>query len=194
MSPSLTIIAAAAALLIYFIRSVARRLRLTKLQRDLGCAPVPRVAQSDPIFGIDLFLKIIKAAKERRVLNFFQDLHRSLGNTFAATVAGDYLIFTIEPENLQAILTKQFNDFNTSALRSRAADPLAGKGIFTSNGAFWQHSRALLRPAFARQRLADLEVFEYHVQNMINRIPRDGSTIDLQILFFRLTVDSATGT
>jgi cytochrome P450 len=40
--------------------------------------------------------------------------------------------------------------------------------------------------------VADLETFETHIRKLITKIPRDGSTVDLQKLFFRLTLDSAT--
>lgn len=49
-----------------------------------------------------------------------------------------------------------------------------------------------MRPNFARTQVADLETFEPHIQHLIDRIPRDGSTVDLQTLFFHLTFDSAT--
>lgn len=35
-------------------------------------------------------------------------------------------------------------------------------------------------------------MLETHVAKVINRIPKDGSTVDLQTLFFMLTLDSAT--
>ena len=50
----------------------------------------------------------------------------------------------------------------------------------------------MLRPNFARRQVADLETFEVHVDHLIQAIPRDGSTVNLQDLFFRLTIDSAT--
>ena len=40
--------------------------------------------------------------------------------------------------------------------------------------------------------MADLDTFESHIQKLIAKIPRDGSTVDLQKLFFQLTLDSAT--
>lgn len=40
--------------------------------------------------------------------------------------------------------------------------------------------------------MADLDLFETHIQQFISKIPRDGSTIDLQPLFFNLTLDTAT--
>jgi cytochrome P450 len=52
--------------------------------------------------------------------------------------------------------------------------------------------QALVRPNFTRAQVADLNSFEIHIQQFISKIPRDGSTVDLQPLFFRLTLDTAT--
>ena len=70
--------------------------------------------------------------------------------------------------------------------------PTIGRGIFTGDGAAWEHSRALLRPSFTRSQVGDLAALEIHVGHLINALPRDGSTVDLQDYFFRLTIDSAT--
>lgn len=50
----------------------------------------------------------------------------------------------------------------------------------------------MLRPSFSRQQVADLDIVETHVGHLLQHIPGDGSTVDLQDLFFRLTIDSAT--
>ena len=54
----------------------------------------------------------------------------------------------------------------------------------------------MLRPQFARDQVADLEVEEHHVQDMMQHLPTDASgwtgKVDLSPLFFRLTLDSAT--
>ncbi len=50
----------------------------------------------------------------------------------------------------------------------------------------------MIRPNFTRAQVADLETFETHVGHLIDAIPRDGTTVDLQELFFSLTMDSAT--
>lgn len=46
----------------------------------------------------------------------------------------------------------------------------------------------MLRPNFHRSQVADLDTFEVHIQHLIGAIPTDGSTVDLQELFFRLTI------
>ena len=50
----------------------------------------------------------------------------------------------------------------------------------------------MLRPNFVRTQIGDVEMFEKHVQHLIQAIPRDGSTVDLQVLFFRFSLDVAT--
>lgn len=50
----------------------------------------------------------------------------------------------------------------------------------------------MLRPNFTRSQVGDLATFEDHISQLIDRIPKDGSTVNLQELFFRLTIDSAT--
>lgn len=67
-----------------------------------------------------------------------------------------------------------------------------GDGIFTQDGEPWKHSRELLRPQFHFKQYSDLEVFREAVGNLIDNIPRDGGVVDLQPLFFRLTLDVTT--
>lgn len=114
---------------------------------------------------------------------------------------------TIEPANLEAMLSKQFEgmpniyltknllltqsqDFDLG-LRTKHFDPLMGSGIFTQNGAAWKHSRELLRPQFASNRYQNFEEVKNCVESLIDQIPA-GSVVDLQPLFFRLTFDTTT--
>lgn len=103
------------------------------------------------------------------------------------------LIFTIEAENIKTVLATKFKDYELPATRKKAFHPLLGWGIFTNDGADWKHSRELLRPNFALDQVADLDNFEEHLGLMVNAIPKDGkTTVDLQELFFSLTIDTAT--
>lgn len=67
-----------------------------------------------------------------------------------------------------------------------------GDGIFTQEGEDWKHSRELLRPQFHFKQYADLEIFREAVDDLIDNIPKEGGVIDLQPLFFRLTLDVTT--
>jgi len=102
------------------------------------------------------------------------------------------VIVTIEPDNIKTILSTKFNDYSLGKTRKISFVPVFGHGIFTTDGAAWERSRGMVRPNFTRQQVADLDMFEAHVSHLIDSIPRDGSTVDLQNLFFALTMDSAT--
>lgn len=110
--------------------------------------------------------------------------HHEYGNTFKMRL-GRTLVQTIEPKNVQAILAHKFKDFELGS-RNDALRPLLGEGIFASDGTVWEQSRALLRPNFVRNQISDIAVYEKHVSQLIKSIPADGSTVDLQDLFFRM--------
>jgi len=102
------------------------------------------------------------------------------------------MIQTIEPENIKTIMAVNFEHWSLGDRRKDAFTPLLGDGIFTTDGPAWKHSRELLRPNFTQAQVADLDSFEIHVARLIKAIPKDGSTVNLQDLFFQLSMDSAT--
>ena len=73
--------------------------------------------------------------------------------------------------------------------------PMFGDGIFTQEGHAWKHSRQILRPQFHYKQYEDLSIFEDSVNGLLEVIEnsRDSSdVIDLQPLFFRVTLDITT--
>ena len=50
----------------------------------------------------------------------------------------------------------------------------------------------MLRPSFVRTQISDVEMFEKHVEHLIHAIPKDGATVNLQDLFFQLSLDVST--
>lgn len=163
--------------------------------REHGCLPVKKYPTKDTFFGIDMFRETLRRLKERKILEDHVTRFERMGNntrTITFPSLGRQIIFTIEPENLKTIQALDFKKWSLGRRRKIAFTPFLGVGIFTSDGADWQHSREMLRPNFVRSQVADLDTFETHIQHLIEAIPRDGSTVDLQDLFFRLTIDSAT--
>lgn len=77
-------------------------------------------------------------------------------------------------------------------LRQAILTDYLGWGIFTTDGAFWQHSRSMLRPQFEKSQISAIDQFEPYVQKLLPLIPSDGSTVDLQELFHKLTMDTST--
>jgi len=70
--------------------------------------------------------------------------------------------------------------------------PMFGEGIFNQDGDAWKQSRQLLRPQFQVKEYSDLSIFSNATDNLLNAIPREGGVIDLQPLFFRMTLDVTT--
>jgi cytochrome P450 len=164
-----------------------------KFIRENDCKPPPPLPQSERILGLGILLENARNSREKRFLRAIYERFNRMGvTTFTASVAGESFISTIEPENIKHVLALQFKDFDIGYKRHRAFYPLLGNGIFTTDGALWEHSRAIVRPNFTRNQLADLDTFETHIKHLIAHVPKDGSTVDLQELFFRLTLDSAT--
>ncbi|PSN67414.1 n-alkane-inducible cytochrome P450 [Corynespora cassiicola Philippines] len=157
-----------------------------------GCQPCFYTANKDPIFGLDILRINMRAAKSRTTLA--TNHGRFLGmktHTFRSRVMNIPLIATCEPENIKTALSLKFKDYSLG-LRKKTFGPLLGDGIFNADGERWANSRHLLRPNFAREQVADLEAFERHFQLFLQHVPTDGSPVDLQDLFFKLTIDTAT--
>lgn len=131
---------------------------------------------------------------------FSPSLSRQPGLRYNCEVspAGQRIIFTADPTNIKAILAAQFADFGKGAPFHADWKDFLGDSIFTTDGDSWHSSRQLIRPMFLKERVADLEGFERHVQVLMRKIGEesakgvDGGMIDISNLFFRYTLDAAT--
>lgn len=121
-----------------------------KLAKQLHCQP-PATGNS-AWFGIPAFLRLSKAVREKRWIDYLCDQFDIHGTTFTQRFLSRKLLTTIEPENVKAILATQFQDFCLGT-RHEQFYPLLGDGIFTLDGAGWTHARGLLRPQFTRDQV-----------------------------------------
>ena len=161
-----------------------------------GCKPMKHSPELNSfpnnLIGIKAVKEGLRATKEHRVMAYARARYLKNGYTTRLKVLFAEQIQTVEPENLKTILALDFKKWGLGSRRKNAFVPLLGHGIFTTDGAAWHNSRELLRPNFVRSQVGDLATFEIHVDQLIKAIPRDGSTVNLQDLFFMLTMDSAT--
>lgn len=95
-------------------------------------------------------------------------------------------INSIEPENVRTVFSSKWNDWGVEAVRLPAQLPFCGRGFITTDGAAWEHSRSLLRPSFYKGNAVHLPTLELYLQQVLDRIPKDGSTVDLQPLLYSL--------
>lgn len=56
----------------------------------------------------------------------------------------------------------------------------------------WKHSREMLRPQLVHRQYEDLQLFRGPVEDLLQVLPSAGGVVDLQPLFFRLTLDVTT--
>ncbi|RDW86908.1 N-alkane-inducible cytochrome P450 [Aspergillus mulundensis] len=176
------------------IGAVATRRLITERQfrRQYGCQPIARSYSKEPFLGLDTIPDTIRHVRKHKILERGCEIFRTYGNTFTLKELQRSAIMTIEPENIKAILSLKFKDYGISH-RLEPFKPLLGEGIFDTDGEHWASSRALIRPSFARDQVADLTSLEGLIQDLFALLPCDGKTVvDLQDLFFRYTIDSAT--
>ncbi|KAL3441406.1 putative cytochrome P450 alkane hydroxylase [Aspergillus insuetus] len=172
--------------ILFQIQSRCRHLRNAKAQQ---CKPP--VFVNPGAYGISSFLEMLKEVKKGRFVEYIAGHYPKYGTTFQLRRLVRTPIFTIEPENIKAILATKFDSFSLGT-RLREFYPLLGDGIFTLDGGGWSHARRLLRPQFKKEQIADIELLESHVSNFLKLIPVDGSVFDIQRLFFLLTMELAT--
>ena len=179
-----------------FVSNIHAQRRYAAEAQRLGCKPSP-VQENKWPFGLDRLRNALRADLNKNFPDFMIQRFEDIGaNTWRFNILGTEGYSTADPKNIQAILATQFNDFSLGPFRRNAFMPMLGNGIFTQDGQGWEHSRAMIRPSFVRDQVSDLELEERHVQDLMRAIPvgQDGWTdkVDLQVLFFRLTLDSAT--
>ena len=161
------------------------RQRYARLVRSHGCEPPPKYPHKDPFFGLDLFLQAGKMFEENRFLPVMFARYAANGPTFETNTLGTPTVCSCEPDNLHAVFAANARDWGVG-YRLPALEDWCGRGFLTTDGREWEHSRALFAPSFTKANIADHRDFEHYVKLMIKRIPRDGSTVDLQKLLFSL--------
>ncbi|PMD38396.1 cytochrome P450 alkane hydroxylase-like protein [Hyaloscypha variabilis F] len=162
----------ASAIFIYFLYYTFKELSYRLASRKAGCSSPIRYWHWDPILGFDLLLRKIKDMNKGDSEATDREILKAYGKT--------------------TILATQVDRFDNEPMNHKPCQPFLGDGIITRDGAFWKRSRQLTNPIFSRAQVSTLAPFEVHVGRMIRRIPRDGSTVDLQPLLKMLFLDSST--
>ncbi|KAI1343750.1 cytochrome P450 [Xylariaceae sp. FL0016] len=158
-----------------------------------GCEPIP--IYENNLFGVRFLMETAENLKKHTLLEHRQHLLNTLGHTLKQRQFPDNFetITTDDPENIKTILATKFEDWNIPKIRIESFLPVLGRhSIFTTNGPEWQHTRAVIRPAFVRDQISDLACLDRHITALIAALPKDGSPVDLQAMFSMLTTDSIT--
>ncbi|TVY85472.1 Cytochrome P450 52A1 [Lachnellula suecica] len=154
-------------------------------------------------FDLDIIARAVYATthyKDYQLWTRWFTTPKGMNYTFEAAPLGRRMILTAEPENIKAILATQFTDYGKGEPFHREWKAFLGDSIFTTDLDQWHNSRQLIRPQFIKDRVSDLDVFETHVQILMDQMTKlgreedgtQGKEFDLSDLFFRYTLDAAT--
>ncbi|KAI1300651.1 hypothetical protein F5Y03DRAFT_364004 [Xylaria venustula] len=80
------------------------RTRLAAQQH--GCQSATRYKHKDPIFGLDIFLRTGDAITKNQFLVEHQRRYDTYGHTFEALNFGSRAIYSVHPENIRAVFSK----------------------------------------------------------------------------------------
>ncbi|KAF2711611.1 cytochrome P450 alkane hydroxylase [Pleomassaria siparia CBS 279.74] len=175
----------------HYIPNLTSRQADDAIAKSHACLPAPRLQNQRP-WGIDRLEQIFRADAEARLMEHFYFHFRQTGNTLEQNFLGTKAWGTVEPRNLECLLGTNFKDFSIQP-RHAIASPMFGTGIFTQEGAAWKSSRDMLRPRLHHRHYSSLSLFQDAVDDLISIIEGGkGRVIDLQPLFFRLTLDTTT--
>lgn len=182
-----------------YISSLLDRQRIRRLAISHE-ASLPAFAGSKLPFNLDFLWRFLNASRNNEdIFTILADSYSKNGTTFESPglFTGSRLN-TIDPVNIQAILASQFQDFELGQQLNRRL--LLGRCIFTEDGPFWEHSRAMFKPQFAREQINNLGETEVAVQELFRAltligVERGSSNCveaDLLPMFYRFTMDTAT--
>jgi hypothetical protein len=83
-----------------------------------GCLPPPRIQNQRP-WGVDRLEQIFRGDRESRLMELFMFHFRQTGNTIEQVFIGTTAFDTIEPANLEAMLSTKFKGMLTTNTQLR---------------------------------------------------------------------------
>ena len=81
-----------------------------------GCLPAPRIQNQRP-WGLDRLEQIFRGDRESRLMELFMFHFRQTGNTVEQVFIGTTAFDTIEPANLEALLSTNFKGISSTNIQ-----------------------------------------------------------------------------
>ncbi|PQE10318.1 cytochrome P450 alkane hydroxylase protein [Rutstroemia sp. NJR-2017a WRK4] len=168
-------------LILYYVWSSWKERQVAHQQ---GCEPPAKYRHKEPL-GFDYVLgthfDVPSVARH----------HHRYGKTYQTRFLGSIQMNTCDSQNVQAIM--QFNKaWGVGPLRYPGMDIFCGKGIITADGSAWEHSRGLLKNMYRTNNIVHFPTLDTAVNDLFSHLPPEGTTVDLQPLFYNLFLHTAT--
>lgn len=137
-------------------------------------------------FGLSLIqhrLRSLTSGKPSDNLDLFQSFPNPT-SIIRTRALGIESIITLSHLDAKYLLSTGFQNWGKSPHFKQAFEPLLGDGVFASDQrGLWAWHRALTRPHFARERIADVHAIEEHSTRIVNWLEKkahDQTLVDLQ--------------
>jgi cytochrome P450 len=178
-------------LVIITIKKINADLRKHKQRKLYGLVKPKRLPLLEPFFGTDLNITILDQIRNFRLLEGLDNRFHKFGNTHSFRLGLTSIIATCDPDNIKTINADAIT-FPVGNVRRKGLSILHGRGIFAVEGGEWQQSRNALRPSFAKGQHDDIAVLESHFKEMLNQMTLSNNSVDMQDVYHRFTMNTAT--
>lgn len=175
----------------FSIQKAVAELRKHKKRKVYGLTKPKNLPLLEPLFGTDLNITIFNQIRKSRLLEGLDQRFSQFGNTHSFRLGLTSIVATCDPDNIKTI-TSDATTFPVGDVRRKGLSILHGRGIFAVEGADWQRSRSALRPSFAKGKHDDVVILEGHFQEMLSQLTLRDQSVDMQDVYHRFTMDTAT--
>ncbi|KAI0394071.1 cytochrome P450 [Xylariaceae sp. FL0594] len=171
--------------LVLWILTLVRRQRERRASaQSRGCEPAVVHQPVEPFSGFDFQMRMYSH------IPFLHQLHQKYGETYEVrTLVSLPTVCTIVVDNIRAVNTSR--DFGVEPMRLPGLEQFCGKGFITTDGPVRKQARKLLKPSFDMNSIRDLTVLRSEVDKLLQQLPKDGSTADLQPLLYVVFLNTA---
>ena len=150
------------------------------------CHNPPKRHTRDRVLGLGYKIRDITLINEGNILPDGESLHRQYGLTFHEPSIFGTTIKTASEENIRAVFGTHAKEWGVGPFRNKGFMPFCGDGVLSADGPVWERSRSLLKSSFLKSNISDLTDFETLVGQFLEKLPTDGSTLDLDPLLSKM--------
>ena len=159
-------------------RGLWRRTRLRSVDAQRSKDPRSSYPYSHFLLGLDYLLENALDIARRRFAEGVQERFARYGTTCVSHVFWQKVVHTIDRENLEAVMSTDFESWKIIPARSELVTDVFGPGIFANDGACWRHSRSMVRRGMIKLKHRP-DVFERHIEMLLQAIQAsNGGTVD----------------
>ncbi|KAI4154573.1 MAG: hypothetical protein LQ340_001582 [Diploschistes diacapsis] len=154
--------------------------------RRRGCQAPPKRPSLDQVLGLGYKIADITASNEGRILPDGEASHRRYGLTFQEPSIFGTVIKTASEGTIRAVFGTNAKDWGIKPYRYEGFRPFCGDGLLSTDGTTWERSRNMLKPFFHKSKISNLAGFEESLAQLITKLPKESSTVDLDPLLSAL--------